>query len=163
MTDTILLKELCLFTSEAVQDIILPVRINKGDSQQIFRAANVYSMRLSDSSTAKHMVPYIIHQVITGNDSQPQGHAASSSATVRSIFCVYNENEEEGGLMLLNLMERVRVNLLEQLKIGDQFQLDLKSALETLIYPEHLSPYYAGEMISHWKIPAVQREYKLFL
>ena len=60
--------------------------------------------------------------------------------------------------MLLNLMERLRISLLRQIVIGDQFQLDLKAGLETLVYPDDTAPYYAGEMISTWKIPAIQRE-----
>jgi len=55
-------------------------------------------------------------------------------------------------------MERVRINLLKEVVIGKQYELDLDAGLETLIYPEDTAPYYAGEMISVWKIPAVRRE-----
>lgn len=37
---------------------------------------------------------------------------------VRSIFAVYNDDEQEGGLMLLNLMERLRIRLLREVVIG---------------------------------------------
>ena len=81
---------------------------------------------------------------------------------MRSAFCVYNENEEEGGLMLLNLMERLRIALLRKVVIGRQFKLDLEAGLDTLVYdtagrPTH--PYYLGEMISVWKLPhTIERE-----
>ncbi len=153
-----LLEQLKKFTTESVGDIIMPVQMQKGDAEQQFRAAEIHLMRLPDSSQAKKKAPYIIHQLITSKDIQPQGENVTASAVVRSIFCVYNNNEEEGSLMLLNLMERLRIHLLKQVVIGNQFQLDLESGLETMIYPEDTAPYYAGEMISAWILPAVRRE-----
>jgi hypothetical protein len=153
-----LLEQLKKFTTESVGDIIMPVQMQKGDAEQQFRAAEIHLMRLPDSSQAKKKAPYIIHQLITSKDIQPQGENVTASAVVRSIFCVYNNNEEEGSLMLLNLMERLRIHLLKQVVIGNQFQLDLESGLETIIYPEDTAPYYAGEMISAWILPAVRRE-----
>lgn len=155
-----LLEQLKKFTQEAVGDIIMPVRRQKGDAEQGSRAADIHLMRLPDSSAAQKKAPYIIHQLITGKDIQPTGEDESASAVVRSIFCVYNDNEEEGALMLVNLMERLRINLLRQIIIGGQFQLDLEAGLETLIYPDDTAPYYAGEMMSTWKLPAIKREVK---
>ena len=85
----------------------------------------------------------------------------TSSAKVRSICCVYNDDEQEGGLMLLNLMERIRVALLRQVVIGEQFTLDLEAGLEVLVYPDDTAPYFVGEMISTWILPPVEREVNL--
>ena len=60
--------------------------------------------------------------------------------------------------MLVNLMERLRIAILKQVIIGRRFQLDLKAGVETLIYPDDTAPYYAGEMITTWILPAVERE-----
>ena len=158
MTRLDLLGVLCDVTREATADIIMPSRVQKGDEEQIFRAADVHRMRLPDSSAAQKKAPYIIHQIITGRDTQSAGERVSSVATVRSIFCVYNDNEEEGGLMLLNLMERLRIHLLRQVVIGERYQLDLQAGLECLIYPDDTSPYFAAEMSSTWKLPSVKRE-----
>ena len=65
--------------------------------------------------------------------------------------------------MLVNLMERLRISLLRKVVIGGQFQLDLEAGLETLIYPDDTAPYYAGEMISTWKLPSVEREVRPWL
>ena len=65
--------------------------------------------------------------------------------------------------MLLNLMERLRIYLLKQVVIGGQFQLDLKAGLESLVYPDDTAPYYAGEMLSTWILPAVEREVRPWL
>ena len=46
MTRTILLKRLRAFTEEVTADLIMPTRLQKGDTEQIFRPAKVYLMRL---------------------------------------------------------------------------------------------------------------------
>ena len=158
MTKVILLEELKKFTETAIKDIIMPTKPQKGDSEPTFRAAEVYKMRLPDSNSATKISPYIIHQVITGKDSQQPTQREESAAVVRSIFCVYNEDEQEGGLMLLNLMERLRIELLKKGVIGHQFALDLETGIEYLIYPDDTAPFYAGEMISNWLLPTVERE-----
>ncbi len=152
MTAVILLEKLKAFTENATKDLIMPTKMQKGDTEQGYRAAEVHMMRLPDSSAATKKAPYIIHQIITGKDT------TDSTVVVRSIFCVYNDNEEEGGLMLLNLIERVRLSLLKSGTVGNQFTLDVNAGLERLIYPDDTAPFYAGEMISTWKMPTVKRE-----
>jgi hypothetical protein len=139
----------------------MPVAEQKGDPPDapVRRAAEVHLMRLPDSRAAKKKAPYIIHQVITGKDAQPEGQRPQASTVIRSIFCVYNgDTESEGALMLLNLMERLRIHLLRKIIIGDQFSIDVHAGIEMVIYPEDTAPYYNGEMISTWVMPRVQRE-----
>lgn len=164
MTRIALLDRLRDETVAATEDIIMPVARQKEDKEPPqSRAAEVYRTRLPDGSAAKKKAPYILHQILTGQDTQASGQRIFSRATVRTIFCVYNADEQEGGLMLLNLMERLRIRLLRKVVIGDQFTLDLEAGLETLIYPEDTAPYYAGEMMSVWKLPAVEREVRQWL
>jgi len=160
MTRIDLLERLRVLTIDATADIIMPTALQKGDEEQGCRAADVHLMRLPDSSSAKKKAPYIIHQLITGKDSQVSGSEASASAVVRSIFCVYNDNEEDGALMLVNIMERLRIRLLKQVVIDGRYQLDLQAGLESLVYIDNIAPYYAGEMVSTWKLPAIKREIK---
>ena len=159
MTRVILLEQLKTFTEASIRDLLLPVRQQKEDTEPpADRTARVYTMRLVKSTAAQKAAPYIIHQVITGKDIQPQGQRAAALATVRSIFCVFNEDEEAGALSLLSLMERLRIDLLKQIIIGKQFRLDLEAGLEVLIYPDDTAPYFVGEMISVWIAPGVERE-----
>lgn len=152
MTAVILLEQLAAFTEEATKDLIMPTKMQSADNEPVFRSAEVHKMRLPDSRSAKKKAPYIIHQLITGKDT------TISSAVVRSIFCVYNEREDEGSLMLLNLMERLRIALLKAGTVGEQFTLDINAGMERMIYPDDTAPFYAGEMISTWKMPRVERE-----
>lgn len=160
MTKVILLERLGDFTRETTGDLIMPVKRQEKDTEDPKpRAAVVHLMRLPDSKAATKKAPYILHQIVTGKDAQSSGEKApDATAVVRSVFCVYCKNEQEGGLLLLNLMERFRIGLLEKVVIGKQFELDLEAGLETLIYPEDTAPYYAGEMISTWKLPKVERK-----
>ena len=159
MTKSQLLDNLKKFTESAVKDILLPVREQEEDRKKPMpRSAEVFKMRLPDSSEYKKKAPYILHQIIAGSDSQSPGRRAAGNAIVRSVFCVYCADEQEGALHLLNLMESLRIELLKRVVIGKQFQLDLEEGLEFLIYPDDSAPYYGAEMISTWIVPALERE-----
>lgn len=168
MTKIVLLERLRDFTMDATRDLIMPVRQQREDEEPPApRAAKVYLMRLPEFSDATKKAPYIIHQIITGKDAQAAGEKApNAAAVVRTVFCVYSEDEQEGGLLLLNLMERLRIAMLEQPVIGKQFRLDLAAGLETLVYPDgedrSTAPYYLGEMISTWKLPSIERKVLLW-
>ena len=163
MTKVELLMLLKDFTKNATTDIVLPVRRQESDLEQPDpRPADVYCMRLIKGGDAKKAAPYIIHQVITGKDAQSRGARISGNAVVRSIFCVYNEDEQEGSLSLLGLMERMRIAFLEKVVIGNRYQLDLEAGLEMLIYPDDTAPYYIGEFVTTWTVPGVEREVVFF-
>ena len=159
MTKVFLLDALTPFTEEAVKDIIMPVRMQKEDKEPPQpRPAKIYQMRLTKSKSYDKAAPYIIHQVLTGRDGRDEDGRIAAQAVIRTIFCVYSENEQEGALMLLNLMERVRIELLKTVALADQYQLDLNDGLETIIYPDDTAPYYSGEMASTWNMPSIKRE-----
>lgn len=158
MNRVILLERLREFTEGVTGDLRFPVSQQRGDPEGLPpRAAEVFCARLPDSREAKKKAPYILHQVITGKDAQTPGGPVNSETAVRSIFCVYHPDEQQGGLALLTLMEQLRVALLERVVIGAQFRLDLEAGIETLVYPEDTAPYYAGEMITTWHMPPVAR------
>ena len=91
MTTLILLDRLTEFTRDAVKDLLLPARQQENDVEApAMRAAEVYKMRLPDSGSAKKKAPYIIHQVVTTNDLQPQGERIHATAKLRTVFCVYS-------------------------------------------------------------------------
>lgn len=162
MDKVILLERLKEFTEHATADLLMPVRAQENCPNPPVRAAGVFKMNLPDSRSSKNQAPYIIYQIVTGRDEQLQGQQPQAGTLVRTVFCVYNPDEQEGGLMLLNLMERLRIALLRERIIGGQFQLDMQEGLESFVYPDNdkTKPFYLGEMISVWHIPAIKREYK---
>ena len=101
----------------------------------------------------------MFHQIVTAKDQWRQGNPVlESRAVVRSVFAVYHENNREGQLALLELMERLRIGLLRRGVLEKQFKLEYEAGLEYLIYPENIPPFYAGEMVSVWELPPVERE-----
>ncbi len=143
----------------------MPVAPNEDNPEPEPRTADIQLMRLPDFRTDWSKAPYIIHQAVTGRDIQPPGERVHSETVIRSTFCVYNSDASEGGLMLLNLMERLRIALLRDVVIGQRYQLKLSDGLETLIYSaadgETLAPYYLGDMLSVWIIPAAERQVRV--
>ncbi len=159
MTKIILLETLKAYTEQAEKDLLLPVRVQRIGEVPITRPPDVYKMRLPDSKSAEKKAPYILHQVITSLDRQQRGEQLESDALIRSIFCAYSEDEQEGALHLLNMMERFRIPLLKDPWIANgQFELNLQEGMESLVYPDDTAPYFVGEMITHWRMPPVKRE-----
>ena len=163
MTKVLLMEALKLFTEKSVKDLLMPTKVQSAGEEPALRCAEVHLMRLPDSRSAHKKAPYILHQLFTVIDQQKEGNLDTSGAKVRSIFCVYCDNEEEGGLMLLNLMERLRIDLLKSRIIDGRYELDMEAGIETLCYPDDTAPYFVGEMVSTWKCPVVEREVRKWL
>ena len=118
-------------------------------------------MRLPNSREAKKFAPYIIIQLADSLHVQNESEQPEYSATIRFIFCVYEENESEGAMRLLNLMDLVQEALLRQVKIGNCYRLDVHKPLDMLIYPDDTAPYFVGEMVGTFNLPATKREVNL--
>ncbi len=158
MTRNMFLQAMKEYCEQKTSRFSLPTSIQKGDTERKFRAPEVYKMRLTDSSAAKKLAPYIIVQFVNGMDKQPHGQNSDSTSLVRFIFCVYSADEQEGAMMLLNVMDAVRIGLLKDVVVGWQYKLDTDAGLETLIYSDDTAPYYAGEMIGTFIAPPIERE-----
>ena len=146
-------------TIEATSEMLLPTQLQKGDIEAKEQPASVYIGRIPNMKQNMKKAPYILHQMVNSASKQKQGEQLQSKAIVRSIFCVYCDDEQEGTLMLINLMERLRISLLKNPLIGkNAFECDLHEGLEDLVYPDDTYPYYLGEMISVWELPPIKRE-----
>lgn len=160
MTKTKLLEAMRDMTLDVTRDLLLPVKQQKEDAEPpADRPASVYIARIPDMAQSAKKAPYILHQIVNSKFQQEEGQLIESRTTVRSIFCVYCDDEQEGGLQLINLMERIRIALMKNPLIGDnQFECDYQEGIEDLVYPDDTYPYYMGEMITVWKLPRVKRE-----
>ncbi len=167
MTRITLLEQMKDFTEAHTSDLLLPVQMREEDEDPPpNRAAAVYIPCLPELRSYERKAPFITHETITGKDNvvtDPRtGRRQISSTVLRSCFCVYHQNEQEGRMALLTLMERMRIALLEEVVIGKQFKLDLDAGIETLVYPGNpnqiaVSPFYLGEMITTWHLPIIER------
>ena len=163
MTKVILIDALKAFIENSVKGFSLPERVQDGDTEEIYRSPTVYKLRLDNSSEAKKKAPYIVIQLENAVDKHPKAESGESTTVIRLVFCVYHENEQEGSVALLNVMEKVRLDLMKTIVIGSCFKLDADKGLESLIYNEDTAPYYAGEMIGTFFMPAIEREVDTWL
>ena len=158
-------------TRETVKGLILPVKRQKQDQREPSpRPAAVFLARLPDMMSFDKKAPFILHQAVTGEDGLKNANQRSgresrpelqSSAVIRSVFCVYHPDEQEGGLTLLNIMEEMRIALLMRPILSGVFELNLKEGIDQMVYPETgergTAPFYLGEMVTVWKLPPVTR------
>lgn len=164
MTANALLKAMKLFTEEVTADVLLPVKLQQSDSSQPGdRAAAVYMMRLPDTKSSTKKAPYILHQKVADNIYQKPGNPTTREVSVRSVFCVYDPDEERGGLSLNELMERFLIGILKERVLAGQFALVMDEGKnpQTLVYPDDTAPYYIGEIDTFWSLPPVEREVRL--
>lgn len=167
-----LLYELEDFTKLATGGILLPVKRQSQDEREPNpRPAAVFKARLPDMTSFEKKAPFILHQAVTGADAiknaskgtgQQSRRKIESRCVVRSVFCVYHPDEQEGGLALLNLMEEMRIALLlYPTMLNKVFELDMDEGISQMVYPETgergTAPYYLGEMVAQWKLPPIER------
>lgn len=162
MTRVQLVEDLKALCKDAVKNMKLPLAVQKGDVKRQFREPNVFGMRLPNSSSAEKYAPYIIAQLISSNHIQKAGTLPFYTATVRFVFAVYCEDEQDGAIMLLNVMDRVQQKLLAKVQVGKTFLLDVHEPLEAVVYPDNTAPYYAGEMAGTFILPPTEREVDFF-
>ena len=124
MTRLNLLDALTSFTNEVMRETLLPVRRQRGDEEEpAERPPLVYRQRLPDVKSATSKAPYILHQIVTGEDEQKPGEPTDSSVEIRSLFCVYGEDDQEGALRLLTTVEHFRQELLMHTGQRNQFRI----------------------------------------
>lgn len=158
MNSVDLLNVLAEFTREATKDLILPTKPEK-KNESAARAAEVHMMNLPDPSAVRTKAPYIIHQVVDIKDVQQPGQQDKAFCTVRTVFCVYHSNAEDGGIALLNLMERLRTAMLRKCVLASRYRLDKSAGVQGGPYDsEETRPYYLAELISVWEMPAIKQE-----
>lgn len=156
-----LLEALKKFCESKVSLIKLPTSVQKGDTEITKREPEVHIMRLPSSSSAKKYAPYILIQFVNGMDKQTHGKNSDSTSLIRIIFCVYNENEEDGAKMLLNLVETIRIALMKTVVIENRYKLDTDAGLESLMYLDDTAPYFAGELVGTFISAPIEREVNL--
>lgn len=158
MTIVQLLNDLKTLSENAVKDMVLPCQIQKGDTEEFKRIPEVYKMRLPCSDEYKKYAPYEIIQLVRAYQVQKDKDEPRSFAEVRFVFCVYSEDEQEGNLILLNFIERVRTAILKSVKAGNSSLLNVHEPLDFQVYYEDSAPFFGGEMTGTFTFPGIERE-----
>lgn len=172
MTPNDLLDALKAFIEQATKDLILevypiqnrviptPSSEKQTEEKPKERAVEVHIMRLPSKDAETSRIPYVLLQLLTGDDTQEPGKDPDSSCKVRIVCATYSADASKGSIDLLNLVTRIRIELLKQGAIGDTFVL--RKPLEWACYPDDTGCYYLGEIITIWGLPTITREVNLY-
>jgi hypothetical protein len=169
MTAVFLLDRLREFIEDCTKDIILDVRPVAAETpigyeaeesalapSESKRAAEVHLFRLPNKNMEINRIPYVLIRVLKGKDEQKSGEESESECSVRIIAVTYSDNDSEGERDALNVITSIRIALLKEGIIGEQFFL--RKPLEYMIYEDDTSPYFVAEMIATFEMPAVVQE-----
>lgn len=156
MTPKILLDELQAFIKEKTKDMLLPAIVNKSSGEDRERPAKIHKGQLPDKDAEVSRVPYVLLQFIKSTDDQKPGEDPECECMVRIVAATYSLDGAEGSASLENLLTRIKLELIKAGVIGGQFLL--RPPLETFIYPDSEPPIFLGEMMTRFKLPAMESE-----
>ncbi len=149
------LKEIC---EDELKNYKLPTAVQKGDTKRIFKPPDVYLMRLPNAESWEKRAPYVIIQFTSGSDKQEPGEPPESTAFMRFLITIYDEDESHGALSLVNVMDTLRLAFLKRNFIGKQFLLDISEELDSAVYEYDSAPYYTGEITGKFILPPILKE-----
>ena len=155
MTPNILLKELKSYIEEITAGMALEYK-QAGDDE--YTAPKVYTGKLPvKSKTGLEYVPYILIKLLTGEDMQTPGQPTESTVKTRIILTTYSKTPEEGYIDAVNIISRIRTDLLTKRKVGGVFKL--KMPIEYIIYEVDIGAYTVGEIVAEWSTPPIEQKF----
>lgn len=164
MNRVMLLEALKVRQTEDLADLLMPTAPKK-DKPSVLRPVEIFKGKLPDRKSETEKAPYIVNAVLNSNFYRNPGEEPTSLVTIRSTMCVYNEDNEEGTLMLLNLLERMRVSYMKNPIVDKTFQVlfDEEHAIQDLVYPDETMPFFMADQVTVWSLPPVEREVRKWL
>lgn len=157
-----LLNSLDALIKDQTKDLLLPLRVDRGQSRENgekFRAPLTFTMDLPKKEDDTRLVPYILTQVLTGIDEQKSAEDPSSVCSVRIVVVLYCEDMGEGKRNVLNVITRLRMELLRRKIIGKHFVLGDK--IDWVVDPRPVSSYFSGEMLMNFSLPPIEPDDRL--
>lgn len=144
------------FIEDDLKEIRLKVKQAEWNDQPLERAVKVFAYMTPNPSDNKEIVPYILLQMIKGEDGEDaETSVLESTATIRGYVALFDWEAEEGQRALLNIIEKLRLDLLSRGVIGGKYEL-LKP-FEYRFYDDMTMPYHEAEFIMNWRIQPVKR------
>lgn len=164
MNRVMLLEALKVRQTEDLKDLLMPT-MPKSGKPSVLRPVEIFKGRLPDRKSETEKAPYIVNAVLNSNFYRNPGEEPTGLCTIRSILCVYNENNEEGTLMLLNLLERLRISYIKNPIVDGVFELmyDEENPIQDIVYPDETMPFFMADQVTVWKLPPVEREVRKWL
>ncbi|MDO4301780.1 MAG: hypothetical protein Q4D26_10365 [Clostridia bacterium] len=155
MSPIFLINDLKYFVQECTKDLLLEVKTNPKD-EKVIKPANVFIGSPPAKVKNIQYIPYIILRLLTGKDEQKESEEENSTIKVRLIAATYSEDSEKGYIDVMNVIDRLRIELLKNRVLNNKYTLKLP--LEYIIYEDDTGPYSIGEIITTWEIPSIRQE-----
>ncbi len=151
ITQIEMLNSLKEYLKEKTKNLILTARVEKNSLQEAKRPPFIFIGDLPQPDERTTRVPYIIIKLVQGKDELNE-----STCNVRIIAVTYNKNNDECYMECLNVIEKIRENLLKDVVVCERFSC--RKPLEYLIYEDDIQPYCIGELMTVWEMPQIIRE-----
>ena len=164
MNRIMLLEALKVRQQEDLKDLLMPT-VPKKDKPSELRTVEIFKGKLPDRKSETEKAPYIVNAVLNSNFYRNPGEEPTGLCTVRSTVCIYNPNNEEGVLMVLNVLERLRISYTRNPIVDGVFEclFDEGHAIQDLVYPDETMPFFMADQVTVWKLPPVEREVRAWL
>lgn len=125
------------------------------------RAPEVHLMNLPERSDWYSRIPYVLIQFLNSKDKYNKDEKdRQSTADIRMLIATYCEDGEDGGLQVLEIIERIRIHLESGMLLDQNYMLQMPFDAE--VYPDDTGNYFLGEINMTWSIPIVERS-ELFI
>jgi len=159
-----LLEALKVRQMEDLKDLLMPTKPQK-DVESVLRPVEIFKGKLPDRKSETEKAPYIVNAILNSNFYRNPGEEPESLVTVRSTICIYNPNNEEGSLMVLNVLERLRISYMRNPIVDNTFEcvFDEEHPIQDLVYPDETMPFFMADQVTVWRLPPVEREVRPWL
>lgn len=124
-----------------------------------YRPPEVYIMSPPDRNDWVSCVPYLIIQFLSGTDTQTsedKDYKQYATASVRVLIATWNPDGQQGGLQVVDLIERIRTVLLRGVMLMDNYTL--QEPLDYEVYTDETGNYFLGEIDMVWTMPTIRRD-----
>ena len=164
MNRIMLLEALKVRQQEDLKDLLMPT-VPKKDRPSELRTVEIFKGKLPDRKSETEKAPYIVNAVLNSNFYRNPGEEPTGLCTIRSTVCIYNPNNEEGSLMVLNVLDRLRISYTRNPIVDGVFEclFDEDHAIQDLVYPDETMPFFMADQVTVWKLPPVEREVRAWL
>lgn len=165
MNRVILLEAIKVRQTEDLKNLLMPAVPTKKNPTPEDRAVEIFKGKTPDKNSETEKAPYIVNSVLNSTFFRNPGEEPTSLVTVRSTLCVYNKDNEEGTLMLLNLLERLRISYTKNPIVDGVFEclFDEEHPIQDLVYPDETMPFFMADQVTVWSLPPVEREVRPWL
>lgn len=120
------------------------------------RAPEVHLMNLPERSDWYSRIPYVLIQFLSAKDKYNKDEKdRQSTADVRILIATYCEDGQDGGLQVLEIIERIRIHLQSGMLLDGNYMLQMPFDAE--VYPDDTGNYFLGEINMTWSIPTIER------